>query len=104
MLWAVKEKVKPAGRLTARQRARNHRSGKVRAKVEMCPRREVREATGSGHRGIEERGEALAVGARQTCIPPAGNLRPPDDTRPSGPAPRRQLAALTRKNVRLSLK
>ena len=38
------------------------------------------------------------------CISPAGNLRPPDDTRPSGPAPRCELAALTRKNVRLSRK
>src|SRR3954463_11400032 len=36
--------------------------------------------------------------------PLAGNLRPPDDTRPSGPAPRCELAALTRKNVRLSRK
>ena len=34
VLWAVKEKAKPGGRLTARQRARNHRFGKVRAKVE----------------------------------------------------------------------
>jgi IS5 family transposase len=34
VLWAVKEKAKPGGRLTARQRARNHRVGKVRAKVE----------------------------------------------------------------------
>ena len=34
MLWAVKEKAKPGGRLTARQRARNHRFGNVRAKVE----------------------------------------------------------------------
>src|SRR6476661_5780719 len=32
--WAVKEKAKPGGRLTAPQRARNHRFGKVRAKVE----------------------------------------------------------------------
>ena len=32
--WAVKEKAKPGGRLTARQRARNHRFGKVGAKVE----------------------------------------------------------------------
>ena len=30
----MKEKAKPGGRLTARQRARNHRFGKVRAKVE----------------------------------------------------------------------
>ena len=30
----VKEKAKPGGRLTARQRARNHSFGKVRAKVE----------------------------------------------------------------------
>src|SRR4029079_11546876 len=34
VLWAVKEKAKPGGRLTAPQRARNHRFGKVRAKVE----------------------------------------------------------------------
>ena len=34
VLWAVKEKAKPGGRLTARQRARNHRYGRVRAKVE----------------------------------------------------------------------
>jgi acetyl-CoA acetyltransferase len=34
VLWAVKEKARPGGRLTARQRARNHRFGKVRAKVE----------------------------------------------------------------------
>ena len=34
VLSAVKEKAKPGGRLTARQRARNHRFGKVRAKVE----------------------------------------------------------------------
>ena len=33
VLWAVKEKAKLGGRLTARQRARNHRFGKVRAKV-----------------------------------------------------------------------
>ena len=34
VLWAVKEKGKPGRRLTARQRARNRRFGKVRAKVE----------------------------------------------------------------------
>jgi IS5 family transposase len=28
VLWAVKEKAKPGGRLTARQRARNHQFGK----------------------------------------------------------------------------
>src|SRR3981081_2544192 len=33
----------------------------------------------------------------QTCISPAGHLRPPDDTRPSAPARRCELAALTRK-------
>jgi hypothetical protein len=30
VLWAVKEKAKPGGTPTARQRARNHRFGKVR--------------------------------------------------------------------------
>jgi transposase, IS5 family len=34
VLWAVKEKAKPGRRLPARQRARNHRFGKMRAKVE----------------------------------------------------------------------
>jgi IS5 family transposase len=34
VLWAVKEKAQPGRRLTARQRARNRRFGKVRAKVE----------------------------------------------------------------------
>jgi len=34
VLWAVKEKAKPGRNLTVRQRARNHRFGKVRAKVE----------------------------------------------------------------------
>ena len=34
VLWAVKEKAKPGHRLTAHQRARNRRFGKVCAKVE----------------------------------------------------------------------
>ena len=34
VLWAVKEKARPGRRLTARQRARKRRFGKVRAKVE----------------------------------------------------------------------
>jgi IS5 family transposase len=34
VLWAVKEKAKPGRTLTKRQRARNRRFGKVRAKVE----------------------------------------------------------------------
>ena len=34
VLWAVKEKAKPGRGLTKRQRARNRRFGKVRAKVE----------------------------------------------------------------------
>ena len=34
VLWAVKEKAKPGRELTKRQRARNRRFGKVRAKVE----------------------------------------------------------------------
>ena len=32
--WAVKEKAQPGRKLTVQQRARNHRFGKVRAKVE----------------------------------------------------------------------
>jgi IS5 family transposase len=34
VLWAVKEKARPGRKLTARQRARNRRFGKIRAKVE----------------------------------------------------------------------
>jgi len=34
VLWAVKEKAKPGRKLTKRQRARNRRNGRVRAKVE----------------------------------------------------------------------
>ena len=34
VLWGVKERAKPGRDLTKRQRARNHRFGKVRAKVE----------------------------------------------------------------------
>src|SRR3954469_18457974 len=33
----------------------------------------------------------------QTCISPAGHLRPPDEIRPSAPARRCELPALTRK-------
>ena len=62
MLWAVKEKAKPGGRLTARQRAHNHRFGKVRAKVENVFRvvkchfgyRNVR------YRGIAKNGAGVA--------------------------------------------
>ena len=73
VLWAVKEKAKPGGRLTARQRARNHRFGKVRAKVEHVFRvvkcqfgyRKVR------YRGITKNGaQVLAVGARKPVARP----------------------------------
>ena len=96
MLWAVKEKAKPGGRLTARQRARNHRS----QKSSMCF------VSLSASSAIERCAIAASprMGPRysrcwrsQTCIPPAGHLRPPDDTRPSAPARRCELAALTRK-------
>ena len=58
VLWAVKEKAKPGRDLTQRQRARNRRFGKVRAKVEHVFRvlkcqfgyRKVR------YRGIEKNG------------------------------------------------
>ena len=73
VLWAVKEKAKPGGRLTARQRARNHRFGKVRAKVEHVFRvvkcqfgyRKVR------YRGIAKNGaQVFAVGARKPVSRP----------------------------------
>ena len=61
VLWAVKEKAKPGRKLTKRQRARNRRFGKVRAKVEHVFRvvkcqfayRRVR------YRGIEKNGAQL---------------------------------------------
>jgi IS5 family transposase len=61
VLWAVKEKTKPGRELTKRQRARNRRFGKVRAKVEHVFRvvkcqfgyRKVR------YRGIEKNGAQL---------------------------------------------
>ena len=61
VLWAVKEKAKPGRELTKRQRARNRRVGKVRAKVEHIFRvvkcqfgyRKVR------YRGIEKNGAQL---------------------------------------------
>jgi len=74
VLWAVKEKAKPGARLTARQRARNHRFGKVRAKVEHVFRvvkcqfgyRKVR------YRGIAKNGAqvVLATGARKPVSRP----------------------------------
>src|SRR5215210_1427471 len=61
VLWAVKAKAKPGRELTKRQRARNRRFGKVRAKVEHVFRvvkcqfgyRKVR------YRGIEKNGAQL---------------------------------------------
>jgi IS5 family transposase len=61
VLWAVKEKAKPGRDLTKRQRARNRRFGKVRAKVEHVFRvvkcqfgyRRVR------YRGIAENGAQM---------------------------------------------
>ena len=77
-----KEKAEPGGRLTARQRARNHRFGKVRAKVEHVFRvvkcqfgyRKVR------YRGIAKNGaQVFSLWRSQTCTSPAGHLRPSDD-------------------------
>jgi IS5 family transposase len=61
VLWAVKEKAKPGRELTKRQRARNRRFGKVRAKVEHIFRvlkcqfgyRKVR------YRGLDKNGAQL---------------------------------------------
>ena len=98
MLWAVEEKAKPGGRLTARQRARNHRFGKAR-KSSMCF--VSLSASSAIARCVIA---ASPMGPRysrcwrsQTCISPARHLRPPDDTRPSAPDCRYELAALTRK-------
>ena len=96
VLWAVKEKAKPGGRLTARQRARNHGFGRCARKSSMC--RVVKCQFGYRkvhYRGIVKNGRCWRS---QTCISPAGHLRPPDDNRPSvSPPPPLWLAALTRK-------
>ena len=82
VLWAVKEKAKPGRRLTARQRALNHRFGKVRAKVEHVFRvvkcqfgyRKVR------YRGIAKNGaQVFSLLALANRTSPAGRLRLPDD-------------------------
>jgi IS5 family transposase len=83
----VKEKAKPGGRLTARQRARNHRFGKVCAEVEHIFRvvkrqfgyRKVR------YRGIAKNGAQVfsLLALANLCMSPAGHL---------------WLAALTRKS------
>ena len=100
VLWAVKEKAKPGGRLTARQRARNHRFGKVRAKVEHVFRvvkcqfgyRKVR------YRGIAKRGPGiLAVGARKPVSRPQDICVRLTIPGPSAPDRRYETAALTRK-------
>ncbi len=80
VLWAVKEKAKPGRKLTKRQRARNRRFGKVRAKVEHVFRvmkcqfgyRKVR------YRGIAKNGAQVfsLLRARQSLSSPAADLRP----------------------------
>jgi IS5 family transposase len=60
VLWAVKEKGTPRRSLTARQRARNRRFGKVRAKVEYVFRVMKRQF---GYRKVRYRG--LAKNAAQ---------------------------------------
>src|SRR6476620_6582360 len=66
VLWAVKEKAKPGGRLTARQRGRNHRFGKVRAKVEHVFRIVKCQSKGALSRHRQERATATAFG-RSHC-------------------------------------
>jgi len=61
VLWAVKERAKPGRGLTKRQRARNHRFGKVRAKVEHAFR--VMKCQ-FGYRNVRYRG--LAKNATQS--------------------------------------
>src|SRR5258705_9038488 len=104
VLWAVKEKARPGGRLTPRQRARNHRFGKVRAKVEHVFRVVKCQF---GYRKVRYRGIAKN-GAQVFSLLALANLylalRTLASTRPSAPACRCELAALTRKNVPLSRK
>jgi IS5 family transposase len=98
VLWAVKEKAKPGRELTKRQRARNRRFGRVRAKVEHVFRvvkcqfayRKVR------YRGIEKNGAQLSPSSRSpTFSSLAADLRPhegkigssgPFQRRASGPS------------------
>ena len=79
VLWAVMEKAKPGRKLTKRQRARNRRFGKVRAKVEHVFRvvkcqfayRRVR------YRGIEKNGAQCSPCSRSpTSSSLAADLRP----------------------------
>jgi IS5 family transposase len=63
MLWAVKEKATPGHELTTRQRARNRRFGKVRAKVEHVFRVVKCQF---GYRKVRYRG--LAKNAAQTAF------------------------------------
>lgn len=75
VLWAVKAKAKPGRELTKRQRARNRRFGKVRAKVEHVFRvvkcqfdyRKVR------YRGIEKNGAQLFALQQREAGPPLRN-------------------------------
>src|SRR5262245_7997653 len=64
VLWAVKEKAKPGHRLTAHQRARNRRFGKVCAKVEHVFR--VMKCQ-FGYRKVRYRG--LAPEPRRATVP-----------------------------------
>ena len=85
VLWAVKEKGTPGRKLTARQRARNRRFGKVRAKVEHVFRFVKCQF---GYRKVRYRGLAKNA-ALSRC---AG--RPSADTCRGGPRPPPPLGAL----------
>ena len=93
VLWAVKEKAKPGRELTKRQRARNRRFGKVRAKVEHVFRvvkcqfgyRKVR------YRGIAKNGaQVFALFALAKSSSLAADLRPHEGElcAPPKPSPR----------------
>ncbi len=93
VLWAVKEKGAPGRGLTARQRTRNRRFGKVRAKVEHVFRvmkcqfgyRKVR------YRGLAKNAAQVSRCSRSpTYTSRAGQLRPSDKrTGQTNPAHRR---------------
>jgi len=89
VLWAVKEKATPGHRLTVRQRARNRRFGKVRAKVEHVFRvvkcqfgyRRVR------YRGLTKNARAGILAARRspTCnLAPQNNCASLTPSKPKG--------------------
>jgi hypothetical protein len=97
--WAVKEKAKPGGRLTARQRARNLRQGARESRTCVsCREVLVRRSQGALSRHRQELGPGvLAVGACKPVSRPQDTCFRLTTPGPSAPRPSLWLAALTKK-------